>query len=64
MQSYCVKERKQTDSVPGSERYVKTKNNRNMLKCKCALCGITKTKFVTVRVVHYLKGHHQLWLTK
>ena len=46
MRSYCVKQRKQTDCVPGSEQYVKTKNGRNAMKCKCAECGITKFKFV------------------
>lgn len=46
MKSYCVKEKRQTESVPGSERYVKAKNGRMMLKSKCASCGITKTKFV------------------
>ena len=46
VKSYCVKEKKQTEYVPGSERYVKTKNGRTMMKCTCASCGITKTKFV------------------
>ena len=46
VKSYCVKEKKQTECVPGSERYVKTKNGRTMMKCTCASCGITKTKFV------------------
>jgi len=46
MKSYCVRQRKQTECVPGSETYVKTRNGRNMIKCKCAECGITKTKFV------------------
>ena len=46
MKSYCVKQKKQTECVPGSEKIVKTKNGRNMMKCKCAECGITKTKFV------------------
>jgi len=41
-----VKQRKQTKCVPGSETYVRTKNGRSMMKCKCAECGITKTKFV------------------
>ena len=31
MKSYCVKQRKQTDCVLGSEQYVKTKNGRSML---------------------------------
>lgn len=46
MRSYCVKQRKQTECVPGSETYVTTRNGREMMKCKCAECGITKTKFV------------------
>ena len=46
VKSYCVKEKKQTECVPGSERYVKTENGRTMMKCTCASCGITKAKFV------------------
>jgi len=48
MRSYCVKQRKATDCVPGSETYVRTRNGRKMMKCKikCAECGITKIKFV------------------
>ena len=46
MKSYCVKERKQTECIQGSEQYVKTKNGRNAMKCKCASCGITKFRFV------------------
>ena len=46
VKSYCVKEKKQTECVPGSEQYVKAKNGRTMMKYKCASCGITKTKFV------------------
>ena len=46
MKSYCVKQRKQTECVPGSEQYVQTKNGRNAMKCKCAECGITKFRFV------------------
>ena len=46
VKSYCVKQKKQTECVPGSERYVKAKNGRMMLKCTCAECGITKTKFI------------------
>lgn len=46
MKSYCVKQRKQTECVPGSETYVITKNDRKMMKCKCAECGITKCKFI------------------
>ena len=46
VKSYCVKEKKQTECFPGSERYVITKNGRTMMKCQCATCGITKDKFV------------------
>ena len=46
VKSYCVKQKKQTECVSGSEKYVKAKNGRIMLKCKCSECGITKTKFV------------------
>ena len=46
VKSYCVRQKKQTECVPKSEQYLKTKNSRNMMKCKCAECGITKTKFV------------------
>ena len=46
VKSYCVKEKKQTECVPGSEKYTKTKNGRTMMKCTCASCGITTAKFV------------------
>ena len=46
VKSCCVKEKKQTECVIGSERYSKAKNGRMMLKCRCAECGITRTKFV------------------
>ena len=41
VKSHCVKEKKQTECVPGSERY-----GRTMMKCECVSCGITKSKFV------------------
>jgi len=34
-----------TECVPNSEKYTKTKNGRSIMKCKCAECGITKTRF-------------------
>ena len=46
MKSYCVKQKKVTECVPGSEKYVTAKDGRTMMKCKCAECWITKTKFV------------------
>ena len=46
MKSYCVKQRKQTECLPGSETYAMARNGRRMMKCKCGECGITKTRFV------------------
>ena len=50
MEIYCVKERKRTPSVPGSERYERVRNGKLMLKAKCASCGITKNRFVSGKV--------------
>ena len=47
VKSYCVKQKKQTECIPGSEKFVKTKNGILMMKCKCVECGITKTRFVS-----------------
>ena len=46
MKTYCVKQKKRTECVPGSETYAMARNGRRMMKCKCAECGITKTRFV------------------
>ena len=46
MKSYCVKQKKQTECVQGSEQYVKARNGRNAMKCKCSECGITKFRFI------------------
>ena len=45
MKTYCVKQRRQTECLPGSETYAMARNGRRMMKCKCAECGITKTRF-------------------
>ena len=42
-----MKEKRFTPNVPGSEKITTTKNNRRMLKVKCASCGITKTRFIS-----------------
>ena len=47
MLSYCVRERKMTNCKPGSEQYVKTKNNRNGIKCICSECGAKKFRFIS-----------------
>ena len=46
VKSYCVKQKKITECIPDSARLVQLKNGRFMMKCKCAECGITETKFV------------------
>ena len=42
-----MKEKRFTPNVVGSEKITTAKNNRRMLKVKCASCGITKTRFVS-----------------
>ena len=49
MLTYCVKKRKKTQCVPGSETYVMTKNGRPAMKCKCSECGITKFRFIYLK---------------
>ena len=46
VKSHCVKQKKHTDCIAGSERHVKAKNGRLIMKCICAECGITKTRFM------------------
>ena len=47
METYCVKERKKTKCIPGSEEIVKTRGNRFILRCVCANCGILKHSFIS-----------------
>ena len=47
MLTYCVRQRKQTECVPGSETFLVTKNGRNAMKYQCAECGITKFRFLS-----------------
>ena len=47
MLTYCVKQRKKTQCVTGSETYVMTKNGRPAMNCKCSECGITKFRFIS-----------------
>ena len=47
MLTYCVKQRKRTECVPGSETFLVIKNGRNAIKCQCAECGITKFRFLS-----------------
>ena len=49
MLTYCVKQRKQTECVPGGGTFLVTKNGRNAVKCQCAECVITKFRFLSKR---------------
>jgi len=46
MLTYCVKEKKKTACLPGSETFLVTKNGRNAMKCVCPECGATKFRFI------------------
>ena len=47
MKSYCVKEKRETECVPGTEQMRTASNGRLMMVCKCASCGIMKTQFLS-----------------
>ena len=47
MLTYCVKQRKKTQCLPGSETYVLTKNGRLAMKCICSECNSTKFRFIS-----------------
>ena len=47
MDVYCVKEKRFTPNVEGSEKITTSKNGRRLLKVKCASCGITKTRIIS-----------------
>ena len=44
MKTYCVKCRKDTGNI--DPKMVRTKNNRLIMKWKCSVCGIKKSRFV------------------
>ena len=44
MKNYCMKCRKDTESI--DTKKVRTKNNRLILQSKCPVCGIKKSRFV------------------
>ena len=47
MLTYCVRQRKKTQCLPGSETYVMTKNGRPAMKCICSECNSTKIRFIS-----------------
>ena len=44
MLSYCLKRKKNTESV--NPRVLKTTNGKTMMLSKCAICGSKKSKFI------------------
>ena len=46
MESYCVKQKKFTNSLSGSEKTIRSKNGKLMLKSICAECGAKKSQFI------------------
>ena len=52
MDVYCVREKRFTPNVPGSEKITTTENGRRLVKVKCESCGITKTRFIHGGIPH------------
>ena len=44
MQSYCLKCKKNTESI--NPKVSKTSNGKTMVLSKCAICGSKKSKFI------------------
>ena len=44
MNTYCIKYRKDTETI--DPKIVRTKNNRLVMQSKCSVCGIKKSRFV------------------
>ena len=44
MNTYCVKCRKDTESI--DPKMFRTKNNRFIMQSRCPVCGIKKSRFV------------------
>lgn len=57
---YCVRERKKTNCIPGTEELVTTKGNRLMKRCVCANCGIVKYSFISSKKSGGLLDVHSL----
>ena len=46
MTSYCVKQRKYTNSIPESEKIIKSKNGNFRIQSICSECGAKKSQFI------------------
>ena len=47
VKTYCVKQRKPTNSLPNSQTFVQTKNGRLLEKSICSECNSIKSRFVS-----------------
>ena len=47
VKTYCVRQRKLTESLPNSQIYVQTKNGRMLEKSVCVECNSIKSRFVS-----------------
>ena len=48
MKTYCVKCRKDTENI---DPKIEQKNNRLVMQSKCSVCGIKKSRFVSVTLL-------------
>lgn len=46
MKTYCVREKRKTECVPGTEHLVLMRNGREGVKCICASCGAGKFSII------------------
>lgn len=46
MEVYCVKEKRHTPTYKVQKNIIFVKDGHKMLKVQCAVCGITKTRFL------------------
>ena len=46
MVSYCVKQKKFTNSLVGSEKIIRSKNGKLIMKSICSECGAKKSQFI------------------
>ena len=51
MKTYCVKCRKNTENI--NPKMFRTKNNRLIMEAKCPVCGIKKSRFVSMLEIGY-----------
>lgn len=56
MEVYCVKEKRHTPTYKVQKNIIFVKDGHKMLKVQCAVCGITKTRFLPGNCVSPPRG--------